>query len=84
MTQDYCAICGRLVDKSLDQYDPMSAQVDHIIPIAKGGHPSAIDNLQLTHRICNAKKSDKLQVNIKQPVQEDPLKWSLNWTEYRG
>ena len=42
--------------------DPMSKTVDHIIPIAKGGHPSDLSNLQLAHRCCNRQKSDKLFV----------------------
>ena len=38
-TQNTCGICGHLVDFSLKTPHPMSATVDHIIPIAKGGHP---------------------------------------------
>lgn len=58
-TQDICALCGRPVDKSLKYPNPMSATVDHIIPLSKGGHPSDMGNLQLTHWICNRVKSDK-------------------------
>lgn len=59
-TQDVCALCGAPVDKTLKRPDPMSASVDHIIPIAKGGHPSSLENLQLTHLWCNMHKGDKL------------------------
>lgn len=59
-TQSVCAICGRPVDKSLKSPDPMSASIDHIIPVSKHGDPVAMDNLQLTHRACNRAKSDKL------------------------
>ena len=59
-TQGICGICGKPVDKSLAYPDPMSACVDHIIPVAKGGHPSDISNLQLAHWVCNRSKSDKL------------------------
>lgn len=59
-TQTLCAICGKPVDKTLPTYDPLAPTVDHIIPIAKGGHPADLDNLQLAHRICNRNKSDKL------------------------
>lgn len=59
-TQTVCAICGKVVDFSLKTPHPLSATVDHIIPVAKGGHPSDIDNLQLAHRCCNRAKSDKL------------------------
>ena len=59
-TQGVCAICGRPVDKSLRWPHPLSPTVDHIIPVNKGGHPSDIANLQLTHWTCNRQKSDKL------------------------
>jgi len=86
-TQNVCGICGQPVDKTLKAPDPMSPVIDHIIPINKGGHPSAIENLQLAHWTCNRQKSDKL-FNAK---QEDPkalgnrnLPQSLNWANYRG
>lgn len=59
-TQDICGICGQPVNKDLRAPDPMSKTVDHIIPVAKGGHPSSLDNLQLAHRWCNLHKSDRL------------------------
>lgn len=56
-----CGICGQPVDTSIrDHLDPMAPVIDHIIPIAKGGHPSDMTNLQLAHRWCNRQKSDKL------------------------
>ncbi|HEP1411118.1 HNH endonuclease family protein [Streptococcus pyogenes] len=58
-----CGICGKPVDKSLKYPHPLSAAIDHIVPIAKGGHPSALENLQLTHWQCNRQKSDKLFAN---------------------
>jgi len=59
-TQDICGICGKPVDKTLKSPHPMSATVDHIIPLDKGGHPSDLANLQLAHRCCNREKSNKL------------------------
>lgn len=59
-SQEICALCGKPVDKSLKYPHPMSATVDHIIPLAQGGHPSDISNLQLAHFCCNRQKSDKL------------------------
>ena len=59
-TQSVCAICGKPVDFNLKYPHPLSPTIDHIIPLAKGGHPSDIDNLQLAHRCCNRQKSDKL------------------------
>lgn len=79
-TQDYCYLCGKLVDKSLKRPDPMAAEVDHIIPIAKGGHPSDIANLCLVHGICNRQKGDKmLQDNTPAEHKIDPLAWSFDW-----
>lgn len=59
-TQWVCGICGRPVDKTLRFPHPMSATVDHIIPVDKGGALSDMDNLQLAHFSCNRQKSDKL------------------------
>lgn len=64
-TQEVCGICGKPVDKSLKFPHPLSACIDHIIPVAKGGHPSDISNLQLAHMCCNRQKSDKLIEKIK-------------------
>ena len=59
-TQTVCGICGKPVDFSLKYPHPLSACIDHIIPVAKGGHPSDLNNLQLAHWTCNRQKSDKL------------------------
>lgn len=59
-TQTVCGICGKPVDFSIKYPHPLSPCIDHIIPIAKGGHPSNLDNLQLAHWTCNRQKSDKL------------------------
>ena len=59
-TQTVCGICGHPVDFSLKYPHPLSPCIDHIIPVAKGGHPSDIDNLQLAHWTCNRQKSDKI------------------------
>ena len=59
-TQTICGICGKAVDMSLKYPHPLSACIDHIIPVAKGGHPSDISNLQLAHWACNRAKSDKI------------------------
>ena len=59
-TQTVCGICGTPVDMSIKYPHPLSPCIDHIIPVAKGGHPSDINNLQLAHWTCNRQKSDKL------------------------
>ena len=56
---DTCAICGQPVDKTLHTPHPLSAEVDEIIPVSRGGDPLAWDNVRLTHRRCNRLKSNK-------------------------
>ena len=73
MAQNVCAICGKEVDKTIkNKHDPMVAEVDHIVPISRGGHPSDINNLQLTHRICNQQKKNNL-INFKERFRDDNL-----------
>ena len=86
--QDICGICGAPVDKSLKSPHPMSATVDHIIPISLGGHPSDISNLQLAHRCCNREKSNKMQKPIEAdnsgPVNNRDLPLLIDWRTYKG
>lgn len=86
-TQTVCGICGKPVDFSLKYPHPLSPCIDHIIPIAKGGHPSDIDNMQLAHWTCNRQKSDKLIDN--RVAKQDEilgnrvLPHTFNWSNYR-
>lgn len=50
-----CPRCGRRY-ASLDDFE-----VDHIIPIARGGRNS-VNNAQVLCRACNREKSDKLSL----------------------
>lgn len=86
MTQDVCGICGKPVDKKLKYPDPMSPVIDHIIPVNKGGHPSAMENLQLAHWSCNRQKSDKLFSEKKEPkvIGNRNLPQSMDWRSYRS
>lgn len=88
-TQSVCGICGKPVDFGLKYPHPLSACVDHIIPVAKGGHKSDIENLQLAHWTCNRQKSDKL-IEKKffggkdaEMLSNRILPQSLDWTQYR-
>lgn len=87
-TQTICAICGKPVDFSLKFPHPMSATVDHIIPVSKGGHPSALDNLQLAHLKCNRAKSDKTMkikyVGDDSQIGNRDLPLSIDWLSYKG
>lgn len=73
---DVCAICGKPIDYSLRRPDPMAFQVDHIIPIARGGALYDIDNLQATHAICNQRKGGSIEeerttVQLSRPTSMD-------------
>ncbi len=91
-TQTVCGICGRPVDLALKYPHPLSPCIDHIVPIAKGGHPSDIDNLQLAHWTCNRQKSDKLfrQSRTQEAdgetgiVSNRLLPQSMDWAAYRA
>lgn len=50
-----CQLCAHPIDPTLQHPDPMSATLDHIIPIARGGEHSRA-NAQSAHRICNMRK----------------------------
>lgn len=50
-----CQICQRPVNRGLEYPSPMSASLDHILPLSRGGeHVSS--NVQLAHLKCNLKK----------------------------
>ena len=87
-TRQTCGICGKIVDKKLKFPNPLSPVIDHVIPVAKGGHPSDLDNLQLAHFCCNREKSDKL-FNVVKEAKTDVignrnLPQMIDWTKYRG
>lgn len=85
-TQTVCGICGKPVDKSLRYPHPLSPCIDHIIPVAKGGHPSDIDNLQLAHWTCNRQKSDKILKRHRKAEEDETifLPQSCDWAAYRS
>ena len=87
-SENVCGICGKPIDMELKSPHPMSACIDHIVPVSKGGHPSDIDNLQLAHWSCNRAKSDKLLKNEAHGktiiVTNRNLPWSMDWTTYKA
>ena len=53
-----CGICRRKVNRLLKAPHPMSASLDHIVPMSHGGGHLYI-NCQLAHHRCNSLKSDR-------------------------
>lgn len=50
-----CQLCRKRISKNLKHPHPMSASLDHIIPLTKGGsHTRA--GVQASHLTCNLKK----------------------------
>lgn len=54
-----CGICGLNVDPTLKFPNRLSASLDHVIPMARGGGHLP-DNVQLAHWACNVRKRDTL------------------------
>ena len=85
-SQNVCALCGKPVDFSLKWPDPMSATIDHIIPVARGGSPDAIENMQLAHLCCNISKGDALIKKKKQKetvISNRVLPQHLDWASWQ-
>lgn len=75
-----CALCGCPIDMEAPPKSPMSCEVDHIIPISRGGAPYDIDNVQLTHSKCNRQKSNHLESDFANLGKSDNLcPISNNW-----
>ena len=91
-TENVCGICGHPVDMGLKYPHPMSATIDHIIPVNSkngiSGHPSDLSNLQLAHFSCNRQKSDKIFKTDKvfEPIvlSNRNLPQSMDWKSYRS
>ena len=54
-----CHLCGDPIDYSLRSPDPLSFEVDHVIPRSRGGEDT-LDNAAPSHRRCNRAKSNRL------------------------
>ena len=53
-----CHLCKKLARLDVNHLHPFAAEVDHLIPISKGGK-HVWDNVAIAHRDCNMKKSNK-------------------------
>lgn len=73
-----CHLCGNEIDYQAHFLEPLSFQIDHIIPLNRGGS-DVLDNLAAAHRRCNRLKSDG---SVPKPAQEKPQRFvtSRAWT----
>jgi 5-methylcytosine-specific restriction endonuclease McrA len=56
-----CHLCREPIDPALPYPAPMSASLDHVVPLAKGGEHSRA-NVAASHLICNMRKKDRMVV----------------------
>lgn len=53
-----CGLCVGTVDKTKTHPDPLCPSIDHIVPLSLGG-TNAVENLQISHLVCNLRKRDR-------------------------
>jgi 5-methylcytosine-specific restriction endonuclease McrA len=62
-----CQLCRQPIDPEVAWPDPMSASVDHIVPLSRGGQHSLI-NVQSAHLGCNSSKGDRIEVDQSESI----------------
>jgi 5-methylcytosine-specific restriction endonuclease McrA len=73
-----CHLCGDDIDYALRSPDLMSFEVDHIIPLARGGSDE-LDNKAASHRKCNQEKAAHLAEEIAAAVGPRGYVTSRTW-----
>lgn len=66
--QPICWLCGQAIDRLLPWPDPMSASVDHVVPLAMGGSPTDVANLRAAHLRCNSARGKRAPVERQVPT----------------
>ena len=73
-----CHICGQAIDYSLPAGDPLSFEVDEIVPVSKGGDPLDRSNVAAAHRICNQRRGNR-DIGPKLSTASTPVITSRRW-----
>lgn len=73
-----CHICGQPIDYSLPAADPLSFEVDEIVPVSKGGSPLDRSNVDAAHRICNQRRGNR-DLGPTAPSITAPVMTSRRW-----
>lgn len=73
-----CHICGQAIDYSLPAGDPLSFEVDEIVPVSKGGDPLDRSNVAAAHRICNQRRGNR-DIGPKRSAASTPVITSRRW-----
>lgn len=81
-----CAICHKYIDVELPMKDPvtgvwngLAVEIDHITPRARGGALYALENLQLSHSVCNRKKGARMDEDYIEQKATNQVPWSNQW-----
>lgn len=81
-----CAICHKYIDVELPMKDPvtgvwngLAVEIDHIVPRARGGALYALENLQLSHSVCNRKKGSRMDDDYSEQQVTNQVPWSNQW-----
>lgn len=81
-----CAICHKYIDLELPMKDPvtgawngLAVEVDHIVPRSRGGQLYALENLQLTHNVCNRRKGARMAEDYEDQQVANQVPWSNQW-----
>jgi hypothetical protein len=56
---DCCYLCGRQVSNALPFTHPLKANIDHVVPVSKGG-AHTLGNVRVACRSCNSAKGARL------------------------
>ena len=59
-----CALCGQELDAKAPPHTRFSIEVDHIIPVSRGGAPYELENLRLLCMKDNRKKGAKFDDEV--------------------
>lgn len=73
-----CHLCGNEIDYQAHHLEPLSFQIDHVVPLNRGGS-DVLENLAAAHRHCNRQKSDGPRAT---PAPDRPNRFitSRDWT----
>lgn len=59
-----CWICGLPIDPMRKAGDPLSFELDELVPVSKGGSPTDPANVAGAHRCCNQWRGDKSMARV--------------------
>ncbi len=69
---DNCHLCGLLVPATARKPHPLAAEVDHVLPISRGGTHDP-ENLALAHKTCNIAKGGRSATWRRDPAEVAPM-----------